>query len=136
MSLTPLQRFRCQRHDLHVLLIAKLTCDRTEDTRAPRCAIGVDEHRSVLVELDIAAVAATNFFLHANDHTADDFAFFDVAIRHCFFNAANDNITKTSLTAFRATEDLDALHFTCAGVIGNGKHALHLNHVLIPFDDS
>ena len=59
-----------------------------------------------------------------------------LCIRHCFFNAANDNITKTGVTAFRATEDHDALHFTCAGVIGNRKHALHLNHVLITFDDS
>ena len=58
VAYTPLQRFRCQGHDLHVLLVAQLAGDRPEDTGAPRCAVGVDEHGSVLVELDVAAVAS------------------------------------------------------------------------------
>src|SRR5215207_3822033 len=45
-----------QRHDLHVLLVAQLARDRTEDTRRARLALLVDDHDGVLIELDVAAV--------------------------------------------------------------------------------
>ena len=131
-----LQRFRCQGHDLHVLLVTKFACNRTEDTRTAGRAVVVDQNSSILVELDVAAVSTTNFLLNAHHDTADDFALLNVAVGHCFLNAANDDIAEARVTALGAAQDLDALHLASAGVVSNGEHALHLNHVLIPFDAS
>ena len=46
--------------------------------RVPRGApLSSIEDGSVLVELDVAAVSATNFLLDAHDDAADDFALLD-----------------------------------------------------------
>ena len=97
--------------------------------RVPRGgAVRVDQNGCVLIELDVAAVGTTNFLLHANDHAADDVALLHVGVRRGFFNAADDDIAQSRVTALRAAQDLDALHLASAGVIGHCEHGLHLNH--------
>ncbi len=81
-------------------------------------------------KLDVAAVGATDFLLHAHDDAAHDLALLDVAVGRRFLHAADDHVTEARVTALGAAQDLDALHLASAGVVGHCEHGLHLNHVL------
>src|ERR1035437_777886 len=61
-----LQDLRRQRDDLHVLLFAQLTGDRSEDAGRPGLTLFVDDHDGVLVEPDVAPVLAPRV-LHGDD---------------------------------------------------------------------
>ncbi len=75
--------------------------------RVPRGApFVVDQNGCVLVELDVAAVGTTNFLLHANDHAADDVALLHVGVRRGFFNAADDDVTQSRVTALEPPRTL------------------------------
>ena len=75
----------------------------------------------ILVELDVAAVSATNFLLNAHDDTADDVALLNAAVGHCLLDAADDDVAEARVTALGAAQDLDALHLASAGVVGNAR---------------
>src|SRR3954471_17320150 len=63
-----LQNLRRERDDLHVVLGAKLARHRSEDARADRLGLIVDEHGRIPVEPDDAAVGATDILGGAHDH--------------------------------------------------------------------
>src|SRR5579859_956796 len=50
------EHLRCQRDDLHELLVAQLAANRAEDAGATRLAVVLDQHGGVLVEADVTAV--------------------------------------------------------------------------------
>src|ERR1022692_2516214 len=60
------EHLRCQRDDLHELLVAQLAADWAEDTCAAGFPVGLDEHGCVLIELDVGAVG-TPALLHGAD---------------------------------------------------------------------
>src|SRR5512143_1290228 len=66
-----------QRQDLHELLGAQLARHRSEDARADRLALVVDQHRRVAVERDVGAVGPPHFL-----GGADDDGLHDVALLH------------------------------------------------------
>src|SRR5258705_2342888 len=63
--------FRRQRDDLHELPLAQLAGHRSEDASAHRLVLVVDQHRGVVVELDVRAVAATELLDGADDDRPD-----------------------------------------------------------------
>ena len=114
----PLERLRCQRHDLHVLLVTQLASHGAEDAGALGSTGVVDQHGGVLVEADVRTVLATDFLLHANDDATDNVALLDAAVGSCLLDAADDDVAKACIAALGAAEDLDALHLARAGVVG------------------
>src|SRR5438045_4019820 len=75
------QHFGRERDDLHELAGAKLARHRSEDARADRLALLVDEDLRVAVEADGAAVGAANFLRRAHDHCLMHIALLDAAAR-------------------------------------------------------
>src|SRR5689334_19203435 len=73
--------FRCQRDDLHEPLGAQLARDRSEDPRADRLELVVEQHRCVGVEADERTVVAAHALARANDHRVVDLALLDPASR-------------------------------------------------------
>src|ERR687888_2079334 len=71
------EHLRCQRDDLHELLVAQLAADRAEDAGAARLVVVLDEHRGVLVEPDVGAVRTALLL-----HRADDDGLHHVALLH------------------------------------------------------
>src|SRR2546430_2141653 len=73
------EHLRCQRDDLHELLVTQLAADRAEDAGATRLVVRLDQHGGVLVEPDVAAVRATPFLGGTDDDRLDDVALLDGA---------------------------------------------------------
>src|SRR5699024_2129279 len=71
------QHLRCQRDDLHEALVAQLAADGAEDARSARLAVGLEDHRRVLVEADVGAVGAPTLLGRADDDRLDDVALLD-----------------------------------------------------------
>ena len=79
---------------------AQLAGDRPEDTRATRRrTVGVDQNSGVLVELDVAAVSATNFLLDAHNDAAHDVTLFTAPFGIASFDAADDYVAQARVTA-------------------------------------
>src|SRR6185437_5186633 len=70
-----------ERHDLHELAGAQLARHRSEDARADRLVLRVDEDGGVAVEADGAAVGPADLLGRAHDHRLVDVAFLDAAAR-------------------------------------------------------
>src|SRR5438105_12632552 len=73
-----------QRNDLHELPLAQLTSDRTEHAGSHRLVLIVNEHRGVVVELDVRPVAAAKFLDCADDDRLHHGALFHGAVRRGF----------------------------------------------------
>jgi len=83
-----------QRQNLEVLLLSQLMGHGTEDAGADQLALVVHEDYRVVVELDLAAIAAS--FLHGStdDHSIDDVSFLDLATRLGLLDRPNDRVPK------------------------------------------
>ena len=67
-----LDHLRCERNNLHELLLTQLTSDRPEDTgTAWVIIVGTKNDSSVFVESNVGAVWTTGFLLCANDDGAN-----------------------------------------------------------------
>src|SRR5260221_8661307 len=129
MSLDPgSQHFRGERDDLHELAGAQLARHRSEDARADRLALLVDEHRRVAVEADGAAVRPANLLRRAHDHRLMDVALLDAAARDRLLDRDDDDVADRRRPAMRAAQHLDALDAARAGIVGNVEIGLHLDH--------
>src|SRR5260221_3790112 len=129
MSLDPgSQHFGRERDDLHELAGAQLARHRSEDARADRLALLVDEHRRVAVEADGAAVRPANLLRRAHDHRLMDVALLDAAARDRLLDRDDDDVADRRRPAMRAAQHLDALDAARAGIVGNVEIGLHLDH--------
>src|SRR2546421_4607185 len=63
-----LNYFRRQRNDLHILALAKLASDGSENASAARLTLSVQQHNGIFIEANIAAVLAARFFFRPHDH--------------------------------------------------------------------
>src|SRR5512135_241133 len=108
MTLSPLrilfmtassQNFRRQRDDLHEALGAQLARDRTEDARADRLQLVVEQHRGVGVELDQRAVRPSHTLGGTHHHRAIDFALLDTAARRGVLDAHLDDVANPGVAA-------------------------------------
>src|SRR5471030_1917336 len=129
---SPSQHFGRQGHDLHELAGAQLARHRSEDTRADRLALLVDEHRRVAVEADRAAVGAPDLLRRAHDDRLMHLALLDAAARDRLLDGDDDHIADRRRLAMRAAEHLDALDAPGAGIVRDVEIGLHLDHGGLP----
>src|SRR6478609_4305491 len=87
------EHLRCQRDDLHEALVTQLAADRAEDARTARLAIGLEDHRSVLVELDVGTVDAATLLHRTDDDGLDDVALLDATARDRVLHGGDDDVT-------------------------------------------
>src|SRR5215207_2647634 len=114
-----LNYLRCQRDDLHELLVAKLATDRSEDAGAAGVAIVLEDHRGVLVELDVGAVGTTGLLDGADDDGLDHIALLDVAAGDRVLDGRDDRVTEAGVPALRAAEHPNGEQLLGAGVVGD-----------------
>src|SRR3954451_1648743 len=122
------EHLRCQRDDLHEPLVAQLAAHRAEDAGAARLAVLAQDHRGVLVELDVGPVRAAALLGGAHDDRLDDVALLDVAARNGVLDRGHDGVTDAGVAPARAPEDTDAQNLLGAGVVGDLESALLLDH--------
>src|SRR5262249_54018737 len=116
--------------DLHELLLAQFATDGTEDAGPTRVVVGLDDHRRVLVELDVAAVG-TPALLDGADHDGfDDLAPFDVAAANGVLDGGDDDVTDARVASRRPAEHSDAQDLLGARVVGDLQPRFLLNHLI------
>src|SRR6478736_9269735 len=98
---------RCERDDLHELLVAKLTTDRSEDAGAAGLPVVLQDDGGVLVELDVRAVGTARLLLGADDDGLDHIALLDVSTRDRVLDGRDDGVAETGVAAVRTTEHAD-----------------------------
>src|SRR5208282_6238402 len=103
------QHLRRERDNLEKALGAKLARHRPEDARADRLVLSVEQHRRVVVEADIAAVAAADFLGGAHDHGAGHLALLDLGVRDRLFYRDHYHVADGGVSAPRAAQHLDTL---------------------------
>src|SRR5690606_4258677 len=116
LTLAMSEHLRCQRDDLHELLVTQLAAHRAEDTRAARLAVVLEDHCGVLVELDVWAVRAAALLAGAHDDSLDDVTLLDVAPGDGVLDGGDDDIADSRVAAPRATEHADAQDLLGTGV--------------------
>src|SRR3954467_10887773 len=97
-----LEHLRRQGDDLHEVAVAQLARDGAEDARAARVVLRVDQHRGVLVEGDVGAVAAAELLLGPDHHGAHPLALADRAVRDRLLDGADDDVADAGVAALRA----------------------------------
>src|SRR5262249_41480784 len=118
--------------DLHEALGSELAGHGTEDARADRLELRVEQHRGVGVELDHRTVGAPHALRRAHHNGAVDLALLDAAARRSALHAHLDDVADAGIAALRAAQHLDTHHRTGAGVVGDVQDRLHLNHFFSP----
>src|SRR5688500_16421168 len=74
---------------------------------AARVALVVDEHGSVLVETDVAAIGAAVFLGRAHDDGPDHVALLDGGVRNGLLDAGDDHVADAGRRLLRAAHDPD-----------------------------
>jgi hypothetical protein len=114
-----------QGQDLEVLLLPQLVGDGAKDAGADQLALLVHEDHRVVVELDLAAIAAS--FLHGgtDDHAVDYVSFLDLATRLGLLYGSDDHVPEPC--SFLPPQGLDAHHPLGPGVIDHLQVSPHLD---------
>src|SRR5919107_1273846 len=121
------EHLRGQGDDLHEPAVAQLARHRTEDARAARVVLGVDDHGGVLVERDVGAVLAPELLARADHDGLDDLALLDRPLRRRLLDRGGDHVTDTGVAALRSAHDADAQDLAGAGVVGDAQTGLVLD---------
>src|SRR5581483_2367072 len=124
----PSEHLRRERNDLEEALGAKLARHRSEDARADRLLLIIQQHRGVVVEADIAAVGAADLFMGAHDDRLRDIALLHLGVGDGFLDRHHDYVADRRVAATRAAEHLDTLDFAGAGIVGDAQDRSHLYH--------
>src|SRR6478735_6574874 len=129
------EHLRCQRDDLHEALVAQLTADRAEDARAARLAVGLEDPRGVLEDLDDAPALRRGQRpgLHEEDAVADAGAVL-LVVSLQLVRAANDLAVHRVLEAVLDGDDDGLVHLVAddEALAGLAEPALLvLTHVLV-----
>src|SRR4051812_42513125 len=122
------EHLRCQRDDLHEPLVAQLPAHGAEDARAARLSVLAQDHRGVLVELDVRAVGTPALLAGADHHGPDDVALLHVAAGDGVLDRADDDITDAGVATAGAAEHADAQDLLGTGVVGDLHSRLLLDH--------
>src|SRR6266567_7473225 len=96
-----LEHLRCERDDLHEVLLAQLARDGPEDAGAARVALVVDDHCGVLVERDLRPVIAAEGLASPHDDGLDDFALLHGALRRRALDRRRDDVADARVAALR-----------------------------------
>src|SRR6478609_2797392 len=111
------EHLRCQRDDLHEALVTQLAAHRAEDARTARLAVGLEDDRGVLVELDVGTVDTTTLLHRPDDDRLHDVTLLDTAAGDRVLDGGDDDVTDTRVATTGATEDTDAKEFLRTGVV-------------------
>src|SRR5258708_18388839 len=123
-----LQHGRRERDDLHEVALTQLARHRPEDAGAARVVLGIDEHRGVLVEADVAAIRALELLGGADHHGAYHVALLDLGVGLRHLDSADDDIAHRGVLAVAATEYADAQQLARAAVVGHLENGFLLDH--------
>src|ERR671915_1369159 len=115
------EHLRGKRDDLHEPAVAQLAGHGTEDARAARVVLRVDDHGGVLVEGDVRAVLAPELLLRAHDDGLDDLALLDRALRRGLLDGRGDDVPHARVAAARAAHHPDAEDLARARVVGHAQ---------------
>src|SRR5262249_29292433 len=124
-----LEHLRRQRDDPHEALLPQLATDRAEDARAPRVTAVPDQHRRVLVEADIGAIAAAALLAGAHHDRLDDIALLHAGAGKGILHGRHDDVTDARVSPAAAAEHTDAEDLLCTRVVGDLEPRLLLDHV-------
>src|SRR5690349_7228953 len=91
------EHLRSKRNDLHEVLFAKFTGNWSEDTRALRVVVLVDDHDSVVVEAEVTTVFALHRLFRANNHGADNFTLLHGSAGLSLADVSGDDVTDVGL---------------------------------------
>src|SRR5690606_1705622 len=126
-----LDHLRCERDDLHELLVAKFTADRPEDTGAAGLPVCLENDGCVLVEADVRAICSTSRLACPNDDSFDDVALLHVAAGDRVLHGCDDRVAETCVATLRAPEYTNREQLLGTGVIGDLESGFLLNHLLL-----
>src|SRR3954452_8684815 len=119
---------RCERHDLHELLVPELTAHRAEDTGAARVHLVVDQHGGVLVEADVAAVGTALLLLHPDDDALHDLALLDGRAGDGVLDGGDEDVADAGVAPLGAAEHADAEDLLGPTVVRDSEARLLLDH--------
>src|ERR1035437_5920872 len=126
-----LQDLRRQRDDLHVLLFAQLTGDRSEDAGRPGLTLFVDDHDGVLVEPDVAPVLAPRLLHGAHHHGARHVRLLHLAVGERVLHGDDDDVAEPGVPPARSAKHADHERRLRARVVRHLDHRFLLDHWLI-----
>src|SRR5215203_1263655 len=119
-----------ERHDLHVLLVAKLARHRAEDTRRARLALLVDDHDGVLVEPDVAAIPAARLLHRPHDDRAGDLRLLHRPVRQRVLDRDDHQIAEAGIAPPRSAKHADHERAFGARIVRHLDHRFLLDHGL------
>src|SRR5690349_11720733 len=122
------EHLRGQRNDLHEPLVTQLAADGAEDAGATRIVVRLDQHRGVLVELDVRTIRTTTLLDGAHDDRLDDITLLDVAAGDGVLDGGDDDVADTGIATRRPAEHADAQNLLGTRVVGDAQSRLLLNH--------
>src|SRR6187401_57713 len=123
------KHLRCQRDDPHEALFAQLPADRAENAGAAWLAIVSQDHRGILIELDVGPIGAAMLLRGTYDHRLDDLALLDVAARDGVFDRSDNDVADARIPATGSTEHTDAQDLLGARIVGDLEPRLLLDHL-------
>ena len=109
-------------------MLAQLTGDRPKDTGALGLLVVVDDNGSVVIKTDVGIVRTTVALVRADDNGLHDVALLHNAAGRCALDRSHDDIADRAGLAERTAHDAEAHNFLSAGVVGDFKTRLRLNH--------
>src|SRR5690349_12555634 len=118
----PSQNFGRERNDLQELFFAQFPSHGTKYARANRLPGFIDQHRRILIEADVGAVAAPRFLAHAHHYGLDHGALLCRSIWGSFLHRSGNYVAQSSPQAARSAQRQNHLQLACAGVIGDLQH--------------
>src|SRR6185312_8156793 len=127
-NIAHLENLRGERDDLHLVLVAQLAGDRSEDAGADRLALGIDQHRGIAVEPDQAAVGTAHALGGTDHHGLEHFALLNATARNGFLHRHHDDVADIGVPAVRTAQHLDAHHALGAAIVGDIELRGHLDH--------
>src|ERR1051325_5405850 len=99
------EHLRCQRDDLHELLVAQLAADRAEDAGTAGLVVVLDEHGGVLVEADVRAIRTATLLDGADDDGLDDVTLLHTCTGDRVLDGRDDDVADARVAATRTTEN-------------------------------
>src|SRR5215211_4874305 len=123
------EHLRCQRDDPHEALFPQLAADGPEDAGAAGLAVRPQDHRCILIELDVRAVGAAMLLRGSHHNRLDDLALFDVAAGDGVLDGSDDDVANARVPATGSAEYADAQDFLGTSVVGDPEPRLLLDHL-------
>src|ERR1700730_3959955 len=113
---TGLVHLGCERNDLHVIALAKLSCNGTKDTRAARILLVTEDDRCIVVEADVGAVRSSVLLRRPNDNRSHDVSLFHGGARLGQLHGRNNRVTDPRIATPSSAGHENAHDLSGAGV--------------------